>query len=282
MSNAILPLTKGFDFGRIVSVDVLHHHSAVATLFCNKAGDESHRPTPIDFDAGTNAFLGQHHVDADWTSVVETAQARCPPSPYLLEILQRNVLCQPRELLSLGRHPIPQVRSSLVGVEEGQASILNSALSIEPELKAKSVTLCRNCSTTTLPCAFRMRLAQAFRPSPSLSLAGRGVVTSVPPMSLWLSAPLPTRERLGEGPIGPGTFLIPLPLLLHGDFSKASPYAFAVSSASSMLRQRTELPAKCPSRGNSLRSSCKRDTAVCLWESCLICSNSFREGKSDS
>ena len=137
MSNAILPLTKGFDFGRIVSVDVLHHHSSVATLFCNKAGDESHRPTPIDFNAGTNAFLGQHHVDADWTSVVETAQARCPPSPYRLEILQRNVLSQPSKLLFFGCHPIPQVRSSLVGVEEGQASILNSALSIEPELKGE-------------------------------------------------------------------------------------------------------------------------------------------------
>ena len=98
MSNAILPLTKGFDFGRIVSVDVLHHHSSVATLLCNEAGDEAHRPSPVDLDAGTDAFLSQHHVDADWTSVVKTAQARCPPSPYLLEILQRNVLSQPSKL----------------------------------------------------------------------------------------------------------------------------------------------------------------------------------------
>ena len=137
MCLVLLVSAERLDFGRVVPVDVLHHHSSVATLFCNKARDESHCPTPIDFDAGTDALLSQHHVDSDWTSVVETAQARCPPSPYLLEILQGNILSQPSELLFFGCHPIPQVRPSLVCVEKGQASILNSALSIEPELKGE-------------------------------------------------------------------------------------------------------------------------------------------------
>ena len=170
----MLPLTKGFDFGRIVSVDVLHHHSSVATLFCDEARDEPHRPTPIDLYAGTNALLGQHHVDPDRTSVVKTAQARCPPSPYRLEILQRNVLSQPSELLLFGCHPIPQVRSSLVGVEEGQASILNSALSIEPELKGEVGHF----------------MQELLHNNTSLSLQN-----AAGPSLQTLSQPLPCRER---------------------------------------------------------------------------------------
>ena len=137
MCLVLLVSAERLDLGRIVSVDVLHHHSAVATLFCNKAGDEPHRPTPIDFNAGTNAFLSQHHVDSDRTRIVETAQTISPPSPYCLEILQGNVLCQPSKLLLFWCHPVAQVRPSLVGIEKGKSSVLDTSLSIEPLLKGE-------------------------------------------------------------------------------------------------------------------------------------------------